>query len=88
VFRDICKKEKIEANIPANKRNSVLMENDIYFNELLYKRRTLAEQANAWLDSFKTLLVRFEVKVKHWIAFHFMAFTILFIRKLTNLRKL
>jgi hypothetical protein len=33
-----------------------------YFNEELYKYRTVIEHANAWMDSFKALLVRLEKK--------------------------
>jgi hypothetical protein len=47
---------------------------DTYFDEQLYKKRVVIEQANAWLDSFKTLLIRFEVLPKTWIAFHLIAF--------------
>lgn len=31
-----------------------------YFDNELYKRRFKIEKANAWLDSFQALLVRFE----------------------------
>ena len=38
--------------------------------------------APAWLDSFKTLLVRYETNVENWLAFHFLAFTVLLLRKI------
>jgi len=31
-----------------------------FFNEQIYKRRFVNERAFAWIDSFKTLLVRFD----------------------------
>jgi hypothetical protein len=37
---------------------------------------------NAWLDAFKALLIRFETKLNHWMALHFLAFTVLLSRKL------
>jgi hypothetical protein len=42
------------------------------------------EHANAWLDSFKTLLVRFESKAANWVAFHLIAFAVLFLRKINK----
>ncbi|WP_415837265.1 hypothetical protein [Pontibacter korlensis] len=39
------------------------------------------EQAHAWLESFKALLIRFETKASNWMALHFLAFIVLFIRK-------
>jgi len=32
------------------------------------------EHANAWLDSFKTLLVRYETSIGNWLAWHWLAF--------------
>ncbi|MFC5539364.1 IS5/IS1182 family transposase, partial [Rhodocytophaga aerolata] len=61
---------------------------DCYFDEQLYKKRGVIEQANAWLDSFKTLLIRFEVLTQTWLAFHMMAFSLLFLRRIIKLNKL
>ena len=74
----------IEANIAANDRGrKELSEEYVAFDEELYKRRFVIEQTNAWLDGFKTLLVRYEVLIKTWLAAHLMAFTVLFLRKIT-----
>jgi transposase len=82
VFRTACEKEEIEANIPYNARNKALPEQQYYFDELLYKRRIVIEQANAWLDAFKALLIRYEVKALHWLCLHFIAFSVQLIRKI------
>ncbi|MDJ1473856.1 transposase [Cytophagaceae bacterium NT2B1] len=58
-----------------------------YFDELLYSYRTVIEQANAWMDSFKVLLIRFEKKAPNWTAFLYMAFSIRFLRKIQPLNK-
>jgi hypothetical protein len=73
---------KIEANIPFNPRNAEPSDDYLYFYEQLFKRRNVIEKANAWLDSFKVLLVRFETKALHWFNLHLLAFTVLFIRKI------
>lgn len=86
-FRRLCSHYKIEANIAFNPRNGTGSEEYVYFDEELYKRRNVVEQACAWLDSFKALLVRFETKASNWMALHFLAFTVLFIRKMKKLEK-
>lgn len=83
-FRQQCSELKIEANIAFNPRNGETPEEYIYFDEQLYERRNVIEQANAWLDSFKALLIRFETKAQHWLALHFLAFTVQLIRKINQ----
>lgn len=83
-FRTLCSEMKIEANIDFNPRNRKTNEEYIYFDQQLFKRRKVIEHANAWLDSFKALLIRFETKALHWRALHFLAFSVLFIRKINR----
>lgn len=87
-LRTVCMTEQIEANIKPNLRNKV--ENAIeyqYFDEELYKRRTVIEHANAWMDSCKSLLIRFEKHTSNWMSLHWMAFTASFLRKIENSKK-
>jgi len=86
-FRSQCSERKIEANIALNPRNAALTDDYMYFDEQLYKRRNVIEQANAWLDSFKALLIRFETKAQHWLALHFLAFSVQLIRKINKKQK-
>lgn len=84
-LRQICQEKGIEANIDTNSRNSkkeLQTTHYQYFDEELYKRRTVIEHANAWMDSFKALLVRFETKVANWTAFTLIAFSVRFLRKI------
>ena len=69
------------ANIKENPRNGNT-EHEKYFDSELYKRRFKIEKANAWLDSFKALLVRFETLNITWMSLHYLAFSILFLRKI------
>ncbi|WP_193788629.1 IS5 family transposase [Rufibacter ruber] len=87
-FRVQCSRLGIEANVPVNPRNGQGGDEYVYFDEELYKRRVVIEQANAWLDSFKALLIRFETRAQHWLALHLLAFTALFIRKFNQNQKL
>lgn len=84
-LRDLCAKKEIEVNIAENKRNEKAPKEDyVYFDDELYKQRYVIERANAWLDGFKTLLVRYEGKVSTWMAAHFMAFVIIFLKTKLN----
>jgi len=84
-LRRACEKRAIEANIANNPRCGTPESEDYrYFDEELYKRRVVIEHANAWLDSFKTLLVRYETNVENWLSFHWLAFVVLFLRKITR----
>ncbi len=87
-FRSLCADMKIQANIAFNTRNNVVQNEHIYFDEQLFKRRNTIERANAWLDSCKALLIRFETKALHWFMLLLIAFCVLFIRKINKKLKL
>jgi transposase len=87
VLQEKCADVGIEANIYQNVRNKQEGCDEYrYFDEELYKRRYVIERMNAWLDSFKALLVRFETRVKNWMALHFLAFTVWMCRKIPNVK--
>jgi transposase len=83
VVQQACAAKEIEANIDLNTRNKEQHAEYRYFDEELYKRRFVIERTNAWIDSFKALLVRFETLVETWMALHFLAFTVLLSRKIS-----
>ena len=82
-FRQLCAQRGVEANIARNPRaTDWQVDDDTFFDPELYRRRVVVEHANAWLDSFKTLLVRYETSVGNWLAWHWLAFAVLFLRKI------
>lgn len=81
-LREVCLDREIEANIADNRRNGALSETYQHFDEQLYKERYVIERTNAWLDSFKALLIRFEKNINTWMALHFIAFAVLLLRKI------
>lgn len=82
-LRQVCWRENIQANLASNPRKAAEAPAEAaYFDEVLYRRRGVIEGANAWLDSCKALLVRFETLAAHWLALHWMAFSFQFIRKI------
>ncbi|UYZ61201.1 transposase [Hymenobacter latericus] len=84
-LRQACARRGIEANLARNlRKNGAADEHYVYFDEQLYRRRTMAEHAHAWLDSFRTLLVRYETTVEDWLAFHWLAFVVSFLRRISR----
>ena len=82
-LRQACATRNIEANIARNRRATDWQtDDDTFFGPELYRRHAEVEHANAGLDSFKTLLVRCETNVGNWLAFHWFAFVVLFLRKI------
>jgi transposase len=82
-FKKYCSQQGIIPNVDCNPRNGDKDEanQEYIFDALLYKCRYVIERTNAWLDAFKTLLVRFETNDKHWRAWHFIAFIVILLRK-------
>ena len=79
----LCSENGIELNVKENKRNSKQDTTEYkYFDDELYKRRTKIEHANAWLDAYKALLVRYEKKIFTWLGLHWLAFITRFLQKL------
>lgn len=51
-----------------------------HFNQAIYKYRFAVERTFAWIDKFRTLLIRFERKDAYWLGFHLLAFTLINLR--------
>jgi transposase len=82
-LRQACARQGIEVNIPRNRRATDWQtDEDTLLIPELYARRQVIEQMNAWLDGFKTLLIRFETCLHTWLAFHWLAFAVLLLRKI------
>ena len=82
-LRWACERRGIEANIPRNRRSTDWQtDDDTPLDPELYRRRLAIERLNAWLDGLKTLLVRYETSLQNWLAFHWLAFTALLLRKI------
>lgn len=47
------------------------------FDEQAYKNRFTIERSFAWIDNFRTLLIRFERKSIYWLNWHFLAATLI-----------
>ena len=82
-FRLECDARGIIHNIETNPRNG--SGEDYLLDDQLYTYRFSVEQLNAWVDAFKTLRFRYETKAANWMAFHTLAFSIIFLRKFEDI---
>lgn len=85
-LRDRCQVKGIIANICPNKRNAN-GDTDHYFDEKLYEERYAIEPTNAWIDSFRSLLNRFDTTLTSWKGFNFLAFIVIGLKKFFKLKK-
>lgn len=81
-FRRACYRRNIQPNIKENHRNRKKPKRGRkrIFNQKIYKRRFVNERSFAWLDSFRTLLIRFDFLDKTWINWHYLAFILILIK--------
>jgi hypothetical protein len=87
VFRLACYEKGIFANVGFNPRNGENNEYEYLLDEELYKERYSIERTNAWMDSFRSLLNRFDVTVSSWIGFNYIAFMVILLKKLMKKNK-
>ena len=82
VVRKILWNDGVIPNIDENKRNrkTIKRGRKRHFNRDIYKNRFVVERTFAWIDKFRTLLVRFERKDIYWLGFHYLAFTLINLR--------
>ena len=92
-FVSACESREIMANVRENPRNSTGSGHEPHqggthvFDAELYAHRSVIEHANAWLDGFKALLIRFEFSARNWMGLHFIAFALIFLRKINRQKK-
>ena len=69
-------------NIAENKRNrkAVKRGRKRHFNREVYTHRFVSERTFAWVDKFKTLLIRFERKAASCLGFHHLGFALINLR--------
>lgn len=80
-FRNYCEDKGIICNIDINKRNAKNPDHNYLIDDELYKERFAVERTNAWIDAFKCLLVRYETKSENWLSLHYLAFSLILLRR-------
>jgi len=84
-FVDFIEENQIIANIKKNKRNQKKkMPEYRYFSDYIYRFRFKIEVVFAWLDTYKRLLVRFEVIARHFKSWYLIASSMINFRHIFN----
>jgi transposase len=80
--RQVCFNHQVMPNIAENKRNRKTAKRgrQRYFDAVIYKDRFVSERTLAWIDKFRALLVRFDVKKIDFMGSHFLAFALINLR--------
>jgi transposase len=78
-LRKVCFNHGIIPNIKNNPRNQKNKKRGRkrLFNEFIYQHRFAIERTFAWIDKFRTLIIRYERKLIYWRGFHLLALTLI-----------
>lgn len=80
--RKVCFNHHLIPNLAENKRNRKTTKpgRKRFFNPAIYKDRFASERTFAWIDKFRALLVRFDIKKIYFMGSHFLAFSLINLR--------
>lgn len=87
IVKKTLEKEGVILNVAPNKRNGEKLDSEDFFDELMYQERFVVERTNAWMDSFRTLLIRQDTSISSWWAWHFIASTCWMVKRLAKQKK-
>jgi transposase len=81
-FRKAVMRRKIQPNIKENSRNRKTKKRGKkrFHNLEIYKTRFVNERCFAWIDSFRTLLIRFDFLDNNWLNWHYLAFSLILLK--------
>ena len=85
-FRQACQEKGIIPNVAINKRYGNQSREHV-LDEDLYDERFSIERTNAWMDSFRSVLNRFDTTTSSWKGFNFLAFIVIGLRKFKQSQK-
>lgn len=80
--RKVCFNHRVIPNMAENKRNRKTTKRGRkrLFNPTVYQQRFISERSFAWIDKFRALLVRFDIKKIYFMGSHYLAFTLINLR--------
>jgi transposase len=82
--RKVCFNHHVIPNMAENRRNRKRAKRGRkrLFDAVVYKIRFVSERTFAWIDKFRALLVRFDLKDANFLAGHHLAFALINLRHL------
>lgn len=86
-MRTACAEVGVELNVALNPRNGNIADRDEYYDEVLYSKRSAIERSYAWMDKFRALIIRYEVRKDLWRNLNVLACIVLFIKRILASKK-
>jgi transposase len=80
--RKVCFNHQVIPNIAENKRNRKKSKRGRkgWFNATIYRGHFISERSFTWMDKFRALLVRFDLKDANFLGGHHIAFAMINLR--------
>ena len=85
ILRNCLDRNGVVANICISKRRTKT--DDIVIDEQLYAEGYSVERTNAWMDSYRSLLNRFDTTVSSWESWNYLVFAVLLLKKISRKQK-
>lgn len=85
-FRRGCHEHEVFPNVAFNKRRGKQREEE-FLDELLYEQRYTIERTNAWMDSYRSVLNRFDTTLSSWKAWNYITFILILLKKIRKREK-
>ena len=85
-FRRDCHQQEVFPNVAFNKRRGMRRDDEL-LDELLYKERYNIERTNAWMDSYRSVLNRFDTTQTSWEGWNYIAFILILLKKIRKREK-
>lgn len=85
-FHAVCVRHGVTANVCENPKYNH-EDASVCFDEVLYKERYVIERSNAWMDSFRTLLLCHDTTASSWKGWNYLAFAVLLLKKIHKSQK-
>ena len=85
-FRLDCHRQGVFPNVAFNKRRGMRRDDEL-LDELLYKERYSIERTNAWMDSYRSGLNRFDTTQTSWEGWNYIALILIFLKKIRKREK-
>lgn len=85
ILRSMLERKEIIPNICINKQRKNT--DDIMVDDMLYAERYSIERTNAWMDSYRSVLNRFDTTLASWESWNYLAFAVILLKKISLKRK-
>ena len=85
ILRSVLERNEIIPNICINRQKKDPY--DIMVDDVLYAEKYSIERTNAWMDSYRSVLNRFDTTIASWESWNYLAFAVILLKKISRNRK-